>query len=160
MSRWQWFQLISFQVIWFAAVLGGNQWLLIPILIMLVHFKLSPRRNADLKILSLALLGMAVDGSLVLLGIFEFKQPPFWLAILWLAFVLNFGHSLIYLRRIQACWLMVLGACAGSYAYLVSWKVGAVELPMGAILSGIVIASVWSVLLPIMVKSDRWIREG
>ncbi|MFT6276388.1 MAG: hypothetical protein ACJAZ0_002494, partial [Halioglobus sp.] len=113
MNRWQWFQLISFQVIWFVAVFGRNQWLLVALLILLLHFAFSPEKKSDLKVLSLALLGIGIDAMLTAFGVFQFDETPFWLAVLWLAFVLNFGHSLLYLRRLKTPWLVVVGACAG-----------------------------------------------
>lgn len=159
MNRWRWFQLVSFQVYWFAAVLGGNRWLPFLLLLLILHFLLSPSRRTDLRVISLALVGVIVDGGLTLLGVFEFNQPPIWLAALWIEFVLSIGHSLVYLRRLKIYWLPAIGACAGSYAYLISWNLGAVELPLGPLYSGLIIASVWAVMLPLLVKTDLWIRE-
>lgn len=158
MNRWQWFQLVSFQIIWLTAVLGGNQWLSVSIFILLLHFIFSPNRYTDFKILSLALIGIAVDGGLTLMGFYEFNQPPYWLAVLWLGFSLNFGYSLIYLRRLRTHYRVVLGAGAGCYAYLASWKLGAVDLPLGVLVSAVVIAAFWAVLLPVLVVADQKIR--
>lgn len=158
MNRWRWFQLVSFQLLWFVAVFGGNQWLAVGIFILLLHFYFSPEKRADFSVLSLALIGIGCDAMLTAAGVFEFEQTPFWLALLWFAFVLNFGHSLLYLRRISTPWLAILGSVAGCYVYLLSWKLGAVALPMGAIFSGLIVASVWAALLPLMVKMDLRIR--
>ncbi len=158
MTPWQWFQLASFQVLWLCAVIGRNQWLLVPVAILSLHFVFTPNRKADFKVLSLAVAGIAVDGALFIFGVFEFSEPPLWLAILWLAFVLNLGHSLIYLRRLSLHWLLIVGALAGSYAYLISWKLGAVDLPLGAVLSGLIIAAIWALLMPVLVKADQRIR--
>jgi hypothetical protein len=159
MNRWQWFQLISFQVIWFVAVFGRNQWLLVALLILLLHFAFSPEKKSDLKVLSLALLGIGIDAMLTAFGVFQFDETPFWLAVLWLAFVLNFGHSLLYLRRLKTPWLVALGACAGCYVYLLSWKLGAVVLPLGVLFTGLLVGVIWAVLLPIMVKADQRLRD-
>ncbi|MCH9692521.1 MAG: DUF2878 domain-containing protein [Gammaproteobacteria bacterium] len=160
MNRWRWLQLFSFQIFWLTAVLGRNQWLPVLLFLLLLHFLFTPTRINDLKILILAFLGIAVDGSLLLLGVFKFSQPPVWLAALWLAFVLSIGHSFVYLRRLKLYWIAALGAVCGSYAYFISWKLGAVELPLGPMPSSFVVAILWAILLPTLVKTDLWIREG
>lgn len=160
MNRWQWFQLFLFQAFWLMAVLGRNTWLLLLFLLLIVHFFITPTRSADIKVIILAFLGILVDASLMLLGVFKFNQPPLWLIALWFEFALSIGHGFIYLRRINIYYLSAIGAVAGNYAYLLSWKLGAVELPFGPLFSGLIIALVWALVLPFLVKTDLWIREG
>ena len=159
MNTWRWFQPISFQIIWLACVLGGNEWLFIPGLILVAHFILTPSFKNDLQILPLIFLGCALDVFFTQIGLFVFEVFPFWLMMLWVAFVLNFGHSLGFLRRLKLTWLMIIGAIGGSYAYWISWQLGAVTWPYGPILSTSVIAITWSILLPILVRGDLYFRR-
>ena len=159
MHVWRWFQPISFQLIWLTAILGGNQWLLLALFILFLHFMLSPCRQEDLRILPLALIGIVTDISLAQLGLFKFAAWPLWLPVLWLAFVLNFGHSLTFLRRLRMFWLMLIGALGGCYAYLASWKLGAVEFPQGIWITSLLLLIIWAIMLPLLVKADVYFRE-
>ena len=159
MNPWRWFQAVSFQIIWPTTVLGGNQWLILPLCILLLHFILSPCRQKDLQIMALALMGIATDMALMQLGVFVFSEWPLWLLVLWFAFVLNFGHSLAFLRRLQVIWLILIGAVGGCYAYLASWKLGAVELPLGLWATSCILLVLWAIIFPLLVKADLYIRE-
>ena len=160
MLIWHWFQPINFQLIWLSAVLGGNQWIVFPIVLLCLHFVITPNRQRDLKVLPLAIIGITLDAVLTQLNIFKFVQYPFWLVVLWLGFVLNFGHSLKFLRKLKKPWLMIIGSIGGCYAYLASWKLGAVALPLGAPFSVIVLLIAWALILPLLVKIDLYLREG
>ena len=159
MTTWHWFQPISFQVIWISAVLGGNQWLVVPLFLMCLHFVLSPCRREDIKVLPLALMGVALDATLTHLGFFRFPQFPIWLLVLWFGFVLNFGHSLKFLRKLRIFWLIVIGSVGGCYAYLASWKLDAVVLPFGVLVTACVLVVCWAIIFPILVKADLYIRR-
>ena len=159
MNLWIWFQAISFQVIWLATVLGGNRWLWIPLCILLLHFTLSPRCRQDLQVLLLAFVGITTDIMLTQLGFFKFDEWPLWLLVLWFAFVLNFGHSLIFLRRLPLAWLALIGALGGCSAYLASWKLGAVEFPYDLWVTSGVLLAVWAMILPVLIKADFYLRK-
>ena len=64
-----------------------------------------------------------------------------------------------FLRRFKLIYLVCFSALGGTYAYWVSWKLGAVELPYGAIFSLAIIAVNWSIVLPVCVKADEFIRK-
>ncbi len=158
MNRWQWFQLMSFNVIWLVAVLGGNTWIWIPLLILAINIWLSPTRSTDIKIIPLAILGLAVDSILIVTGVFYFSELPFWLATLWVGFVLSFGHSLHYLAKLKIWLLLPLGAIAGTWTYMAGWKLGAVTLPLGTWNTVFILLPIWALLLPVLVKADNLIR--
>ncbi|WP_019529542.1 DUF2878 domain-containing protein [Dasania marina] len=158
MKHWLLIQASLFQIIWLACIFGGNQWLIFPMALLLLHFIITPNKYADYKVLPLALVGFGIDYLLMLAGVFYFEESPLWLGALWLGFVLNFGHSLKFLRRLNPLWLMPIGAFSGCYVYLISWYLGAVCLPMGTVLSGLFIAAIWALTLPFYVKADKYIR--
>ena len=97
MSKWQWAQLVGFYGFWLLAVIGQNSLAWVLAVLLLAHFIFTPTRVADLKVLSLALLGLSMDGLLAWFGVFSFSQWPLWLVLLWLGFVLTLGHSLAWL---------------------------------------------------------------
>jgi hypothetical protein len=156
---WFWVQFLAFQALWFAAVLGGNQWLPLCLLILVVHFALSPSRLGDLRVLPIALIGILLDSLLTLSGVFQFTSTPYWLAMLWVGFVLTLGHSLAWLRHIPRILLLPIGALAGTASYLAGWKLDAVALPLGAGASSLTLALSWALVLPILVMLDSRIRR-
>ncbi|WP_375057775.1 DUF2878 domain-containing protein [Zobellella sp. DQSA1] len=159
MSRWQWIQLLAFEGFWLLAVAGQNRWLVLTVLLLAMHFLFTPSRRADSRVLSLALLGLAVDGGLVWSGVFAFEHPPWWLMMLWAGFVLTLGHSLVWLRRFSPWLLALTGALAGASSYLAGWRLGAVQLPLGFWASSAILVLVWAALLPLLVRLDQRLRR-
>ncbi|WP_417614769.1 DUF2878 domain-containing protein [Oceanisphaera sp.] len=159
MSKWQWTQLLGFEGFWLLAVAGQNQWVLLTALLLVLHFVFTPSRRADIGVLWLALAGMTIDLMLTVTGVFFFDHWPLWLGVLWIGFVLTLGHSLRWMRRLPAWLLMMVGALAGTTSYLTGWQLGAVTLPLGLWPSVLVLASLWSALLPILVRLDQHLRS-
>lgn len=153
-NTWIWFQPISFQIIWLTTILGGNQYVAFAIGLLCVHYLFSPQRKKDLLITPLAIVGFCIDLILTNLGMFQFSEWPFWLLVLWIAFVLNFGHSLKFLRNFNIYALVILGALGGCYAYWASWKLNAVVWPNDTIITCVVIACLWAIILPSLVKCE------
>ena len=159
MTMWQWFQPVSFQLMWVALIFGGNTWLPISIAILVIHFILSPSRINDIKILPLAFSGFLIDLCMMQTGFFSFEQWPVWLLILWVAFMLNLGHSLRFLRKFKLPYLVIFSAAGGVYAYWASWKFGAVDLPYGPLITLAMVGAIWAIFLPLCVKADALIRK-
>lgn len=158
-KTWLWFQPISFQIIWLLTVLGGNQLIAFAIGLVCIHYWFSPHRKKDLLMLPIALIGFSLDLMLMQQGFFQFTEWPYWLLVLWTAFVLNFGHSLSFLRAFKSPALMFIGAIGGCYAYWASWKLGAVEWPQDALITCAVIAALWAVILPAAVRIEGVISQ-
>jgi len=156
---WRWLQAISFQAVWLCCVLGSNEWLAITCLILLGHYMLTPSFKSDVMVLPLGVLGIVIDMLFTKMGLFVFDSWPFWLLALWVAFVLNFGHSLVFLRQLKWRWLMLIGAMGGSYAYWISWYLGAVIWPLGPLVTTLIIAVTWAFLMPLLVRGDTLIRQ-
>ena len=159
MTIWQWFQPISFQVMWLSLVLGGNTWLPVSMLILAMHFILTPSRIDDSKVLLLALGGFLIDLCMMHFGFFSFTQWPVWLLFLWVAFILNLGHSMRFLRKFKLIYLISFSAVGGVYAYWASWKFGAVALPHGPVATLTIVAITWGIFLPLCVKADNAMRQ-
>lgn len=159
MSKWQWAQLLVFEGFWLLAVMGQNTtaWLLG--LLLLGHFIFTPSRTNDVRVLSLALLGLAMDGLLTWSGVFVFAQWPWWLVLLWCGFVLTLGHSMRWLARLPWWGLVLAGAIAGPSSYLAGWRLEAVTLPLGVSISLLILVPLWALLLPLLVQLDKRVRK-
>lgn len=157
--RWLWLQLIQFQCLWLIAILGQNDWLLLALLILLSHFIFTNTRRLDWRVLPLALFGIVMDTGLSMLGVFEFDQIPFWLALLWVGFVLSLGHSLYWLNHLPRLFLIPIGAIVGTLSYLAGWRLDAVSLPMGVMYSSLILAVSWAAILPLLVVLNANIRR-
>ena len=158
-NRWFWVQLVLFQSLWLISVIGQNDWILIAATILILHMVFTPGLRQDLRIIPLALIGITIDAILTLSGVFSFSTFPYWLVFLWLGFTLSLGHSLEWLKNIPVAVLIPLGAIMGSASYLSGWKLEAVEMPLGATSTAILLALVWAFLLPIMLKLDTRLRR-
>lgn len=158
MSAWQWQQLIGFQIFWLVAVLGGNHWLWVCALLLGLHFIYSPARRDDLQVIPLAVAGIAIDSVLTLTGVFQFNHWPFWLALLWVGFVLTLYHSLRWLRSMPVYAQSLFGALGGTGSYLAGAKLNAVHLPLSLPVTLVVLSCLWALLLPGLVKADAYVR--
>lgn len=160
MSRWQWSQLIAFQLLWFVAVLGRNEWVVLGVLIVILHFLFSPLRGSDWQVIPIALIGMAVDSLFTFSGLFAFQSFPIWLGVLWIGFVLSLGHSLAWLHRLPRWTLAPIGAVTGTLSYIAGWKLQAVDFPQGYLLTAGALAVAWALILPTLVLLDHKIRRA
>lgn len=158
MSTWQWSQVIGFQVFWWLSVRGGNAYLGVLLALIVLHCVATPSRSSDLRVIPLMLLGIAVDVTLTFAGVFDFSQPPYWLALLWVAFVLTLGHSLAWLRRLPLVAQAALGAVGGCSSYLAGNAFTAVSLPYGIATTAAVLCFVWALLMPLLVYGDNQLR--
>ena len=160
MKHWKIIQALNFNACWFLCVLGQNQWIWLTLVLLVAQIVLSPSTKNDLRVLPLAILGIAIDSALWLCGLFAFASPPIWLALLWLAFILNFGHSMAFLANLPLAARSLLGSAAGTYSYLIGWKLGALQLPQGAWMTAAIIAFVWALMLPTLATLDKLIRQS
>lgn len=147
---------LSFQLVWWAGVLAGNQLILLSILLIAGHFLLSqsPQKDAQLMCFC-ALVGMSVDTLLTWFGLFVFAQTPYWLALLWLIFALSLGYSLVFFQQLNLVLQALFGGIFGALSYIAGAEFGAVVLPHGHWFSGIVLAVIWSVLFPVLLLISR-----
>lgn len=154
---WFWFQFLIFQALWLVAILGGNEWLALCLILLAIQLFASPSK--DWRVMPIALVGISVDTLLTLAGLFQFDQFPVWLGLLWIGFILTLGHSLAWLQRLPRLSLAPIGAIAGTASYLAGWRLGAVDLPLGLLPSSAALALAWAILLPALVTLDNRIRR-
>lgn len=152
------FRLVSFvlfQLIWVAAVLYREQGLWVCIALLVLHCILSPEGKLDMLTGYKAIaLGIVVDGSLMLSGVYIFDTPyfPAWLVCLWVGFVLTLRHSLSWLYQKPVIWQIVLGAAGGTLSYLAGARLGAVTLGIDMTYAVLILVTVWGLLFPVLMK--------
>jgi len=167
-----WANLIGYQLMWFALVIGaarGHAWLAIAAGAGFVAGQLlcAPRALVECRLLLLALvLGMAVDGVSAMMDWLRYATPspalpphgaPLWILMLWACFATTINRSLAWLR--PRPWLAaVIGAVGAPLAYLAAargWQaVTFVEPPQRAMAW---LAASWAVSLGLLCMcAQRW----
>ncbi|MBV1788168.1 DUF2878 domain-containing protein [Marinobacterium sp. D7] len=151
--------LIGFQLCWWLAVLLQQQSLPWLILLLCAHLLLHSDRMGELRlILIAATLGYVVDSLLLLGGVFQFEHsptlPPFWLALLWCCFAATLRQGLKPLAS-HPYLSALLGGAAGSGSYLLGARLGAVELRYSDSTTVLILASIWALLLPVLLRLSQ-----
>lgn len=163
---------LSFQAVWFAAVLGaanGLGWL--GPLALVVHLGLhlygvpSNDRGREVRALALVgLLGLAMDSGLHAVGATSYPTsatpyglcPP-WIVALWIGFASLARYSLGWLRgRVRLA--VLLGAVGGPLSYYGGARTGAVALSDPAWISIVALSVQYALVTPLLL---RWMpRRG
>ena len=152
-----------YQTGWFIMVLcaaGGRPWTGSAggLALLGCHLLLARDRRAELlTVMSVGALGTAVDSIQAFAGVFVFESGywtywavPFWLTVMWMQFATLFHFSLRWLSgRYLLC--AAFGAAGGPAAYLTGERLGGVIFPMGSRYSLLILAGVWTVMLPLCV---------
>ncbi|MGI2257872.1 DUF2878 domain-containing protein [Shewanella sp. GXUN23E] len=147
---WIGFNALSFQLVWWSGVVMGNASLNVSVILLVIHLVMTPCRRPDIRLLSLmAAPGIILDGLLCWLGLLQFQSLPWWLVLLWLHFALSFNASLSFLTRFPVWGVALLGAIFGPLSYVAGSRLGAVYLPQGDIITALVLAGIWLLLLPL-----------
>lgn len=160
------FNLIAFQLGWFACVVGAARgWPLtgtaIAALIVAWHIVRAARPAEELKLIAVAvLIGVLWDSALIAFGLTDFTSgtllvglaPP-WILALWALFATTLNLSLRWLRQ---RWLLaaLLGAVAGPLSYWAGARLGAVQLvePWPALIA---LSIGWALMTPALVIIAR-----
>jgi hypothetical protein len=149
--------LIWFQSIWISAILWQNQWLGLLALLLVVHILLVEEKRQEIGLWLIGgTVGIIVDSTLTILGIFVFPDPTFlipipaWLVVIWLAFLGTLRHSMSYLLN-KPIIAAGLGAIAAPISYFAGMRLGAVEFSHSVAITWAVLAVCWGVLMPVLV---------
>lgn len=146
---------LLFQIGWLACVLGGNSlWLLLALAVLVIHLRwISSWAEEGRLILSVVIVGTAVDSVLRGLNVFEFQDLspliPLWLMLLWALLATTLRHCLAWSAR--PWWLAsMLGAVGGGLSYYAGGRLAGVQFPYGEIPTLIGIGLLWALLFPLL----------
>ena len=149
-----------FQCGWFACVLGGDSlWLLVGLAVLAVHLLwISAWAEDGVLIISVMLVGTAVDTLLRAVGVFQFSEPgpliPFWLMLLWALLATTLRHCLAW--SAQPWWrASLLGAVGGPLSYYAGSQLAGVSFGYGTVPTMLGLGLLWAILFPVM----HWIAR-
>ncbi|MFK7853697.1 MAG: DUF2878 domain-containing protein [Granulosicoccus sp.] len=148
--------VVFYQLIWFGAVLGGQQYVVGLFALVLLHLYLSSGRREEMIVMgSCASIGIMTDSLLTYFGLFEFSHSPvvipLWLVVLWLGFAGTFRLALSYFMKRPP--LAIAAAVVGApLSYLAAARLGAVTYPYGYLTTAAVLAAVWFILMNIFLR--------
>jgi hypothetical protein len=166
--RWIVFNVLGFQAVWWACVLGagsGMGWMgpLAAAVFAAVHLRFTPTPARDRRLLAAAvLLGLVLDGLLGASGLLAYAQAvgpfalaPAWILALWAGFALTLTHSMAFFER-RAIAAALFGLLGGPLAYAGAAAVaGAVTFPHGSAPALLAVAACWALALPLLYAIDR-----
>ncbi|MEM7358959.1 MAG: DUF2878 domain-containing protein [Pseudomonadota bacterium] len=163
---------VLFQILWFAAVLGGAQKVLWPAILataVMFGWQLAGKRRHpnDIKVICAAIvLGLAVDSTWIGLGLMEFNDPrpftwlsPVWMVFMWAGFALTLNHSMVWLTA-HPVLPGLMGLIGGPMAYLAGERLGAVEYLANTLLVSGLLAIAWAISVTILVKIATASKEA
>ena len=167
-----WANLVGYQLVWFAAVVGAGRGhagtgVAAAVIFVACQYAASRTRRADLRLVACALLlGALVDTTLAAGGWLDYAAgwpwstfAPAWILSLWAAFAMTLNHSLARVRR--RWWLAaIVGACGGPLAYWAAargWRAVAFATPAWTGLLAVALG--WGLALgALAVLAQRWRR--
>lgn len=157
------FNIISFQILWFACVLSAKPGLSLAALLLVIsytaaHLQWIEGWQQALPLLFTALIGCLLDQTGYAMGWITFAHHqtwnsylPFWMIALWLSFACTLNVSLRWLQ-FKPLLAAILGGVLGPLAYLGAVALEAVVLPSPYSLAWL--AFEWAVAMPLLL----WIR--
>lgn len=171
-----WANLVGYQCVWFAAVIGAGRGLWWPAvaaaaLFALLHLALHPQTTAqravDFRLMAVAIgCGLLLDGGLVSNGLADYAAgdvavpgigAPLWILSLWAAFSLTLRHSMTFLLH-RPLLAAAFGALGGPLAYLGAargWQAIAFAEPRWMALTALSIG--WCVAIALLTTlAVRW----
>jgi hypothetical protein len=171
-----WANFIGYQLVWFVIVIYASRGrpgvgLIAALAFMIWQLAASKARVLDLRLMAAALaLGVAIDGSLALVGWVAYASPapalppggaPLWIIALWVSFSLTLTRSLAWVMRRP--WLGVLfGALGAPLAYSSAargWS--ALTFAPPTFRSVAALSAGWAAAMPILSYiTRRWPADG
>jgi hypothetical protein len=157
---------VTFQVGWFACVLGGAHQLpwfgtLLVSVIIAIHLFQARQPRAELSLILLAIaIGSVWDSFLVWQGWLQYPSgillpntAPHWILAMWAIFATTLNISL---RWLKGRWLVAIvsGAIAGPLAYYAGARLGGVVFTDQTI-ALIALSMGWAVLMPLLMALSQ-----
>jgi hypothetical protein len=152
---------VSFQVAWFACVLGGANDLAVAgtltvVVAILLHLWMAPRPRPELALVMLvAAIGTVWDSLVVSLGLMTYPSgmfasglAPHWIIAMWALFAITLNLSMGWLKG-RPLVASVMGAIGGPLAYFAGYRLGGVGITDLALALGVQAVG-WAVMMPLL----------
>jgi hypothetical protein len=159
MRKFSLINFVAFQVSWFLCASYQKNAIPIVMILICIHFLLSPKKSDDLKVLPIALVGIVIDQLLIILHIIEIPQGttssviiPVWLALLWCVFSWCFNHSLQWVCNLSLSKISIIGAIFGTLSYYAALKIGVFNSLLSPPYFICIMAIIWALLLPFFIR--------
>ena len=162
--------IIGFNIGWWGCVLGVANELpylgpLLMALLLIAHYYLFISHIQELYlVLIVSTIGTLTDSLLFLSGSFiysgaysnEILIAPLWISAMWAGFSATVNHSMSWLKD---KWLLMVicGVVFGPAAFFTGEKFGAIEFHLSILLSGLVIAIVYGIAMPLIYFINRYL---
>ncbi len=161
------FNIIGFQVGWWACVLGvqnGYSYLgpVVISIFLITHLALNKGNRGEIVFIeTVGILGTLVDTAFLLTSLITYHGltfsyfAPFWIIAMWLGFSATINHSLAWL---DGKWIFsfFLGAIFGPLSYIAGLKFGAVDFQI-SFFSITILAAVWGITVPFIFYLNKMI---
>jgi hypothetical protein len=161
MNARTWINFLTFQIAWFACVLGAA-WgfpvagTLTVIAAVTLHLAMSNAPRVELALLAVVtLIGTIWDSAIVSQGLMRYPTgtfatgiAPHWIIAMWTLFATTLNVSMAWLKG-RPLLAAAFGAVGGPLAYFAGFRFGAVEIDDPALALGLQAAG-WAVLMPLL----------
>ena len=155
--------LFIFQASWFSAALLKDSSIIIMLLLLVAHAYFSPKKQADLYTMLLVLpIGLASEVLMIATGLLSYQSElilPIWMVLLWMHLGLSLNHSLSWLQKVPWIWQSVLAGLAGAGSYAAAANLGAINMFNPQVFSLMVIAGIWAIQFPLMMKVAKHVNQ-
>jgi hypothetical protein len=156
--------LVWYQALWFLAILGRENYDWALVLLICLHFFLSPCWRADMKtMIACASVGIFADSILAVSGVYVFDPEPailpipFWLVAIWLGFSCTLLHSFTFFMTRPLIGTLIVSAAA-PFSYLAGSRFGAVNFGYDTTTSILIIAATWLLIMTALVQISALFR--
>lgn len=145
-----------FQLLWFLAVIGREQWQYLTLALVITTLLLSVM-NKSLewkKLGAILVIGMLLDYFNIAIGWFVFDQAgiPLWLTALWAIFAWYAYFLYPILNQYPAPVVLTVGGIAGSLSYVAGSKLGAVSFGLSLSATGLILFFEWVIVMAVILK--------
>jgi hypothetical protein len=161
---------LGFQSVWFLSLFGAGthkSWLGALALAAFTawHFRAALNPRADFVLVLIAcVVGFVVDTIFIQAQLLAYAEPlpfaavaPYWIIGMWINFALTLNGSMRWLQGRYGL-AAVLGAIGGPLAYVAGIKLGAAELLASEAVVFGVLAMVWAIAVPLLVRATEWVN--
>jgi hypothetical protein len=160
------YNFIWFQSIWFVAVLGGDNWVIVLFSLLICHFFLVENVKTEIKFLVTgAAIGIAVDILLTIYDFYVFNPErsffifPLWMIAIWLGFCGTIRHSMKFMTSKPVA-MIIVAFFVAPISYVAASKLGAVEFPKGLLFTALIIGFSWMAITACLLVLNNYFASA